>query len=281
MHLFWANQLTSTSAPRLLYSAYRNGVWTPEEVAFDYPPYGTNSNPQTWASAQVGNDGQVYAIAQYVHYNLYTYQAKRTTAGWPAKVVPDTGLMDAYQWILGDRDGAVRRFITRYEYGTYHGYYSYWRDGTYLIQDALMPFDTRNTSGQLDAGNNLHVYWRAEVPVPGGQVMGLYHQCFDPAMTPAGGPELLTGQDATAASLLPAADEAGRWSLAWQMVATGEAKLGVWQGCQRQKILSVPPDPATPWPPFQALFSRTPNRWCGVWRTGSGVYQVRCGEMLW
>ena len=187
--------------------------------------------------------------------------------------------MDVNNWMLGDRDGAVRRFTTRYENQQYRGYYSYWVDGTYLIKDAPLPFVPRNTYGQLDAGNNLHVYWRAEVPVPGGQVMGLYHQCFNSAMVPASEPELLTGQEATTASLLPAADEAGRWTLAWQMAATGEAKIGVWQGCQRHKVVGVSSDKTTPWPPFTALFSQVPNRWCGVWKTGTTAYRARAAQI--
>jgi hypothetical protein len=60
---------------------------------------------------------------------------------------------------------------------------------------------------------------------------------------------------------------------------TGEAQIGIWQGCQRQKVMSVPPDPATPWPLALALFSQEPNRWCGVWKAGTSGYRVRCAEI--
>jgi hypothetical protein len=278
LHLFWLNKLTSDSTPRLLYSTFRNGAWAAEEEVAAYPGYGFY-DVHASAIGQVDQGGQVYAIVQYVTINQYTYQAKRTASGWQLKAVPDTGTLDLNDWMFGDRDGAVRRFITRYQNSAYHGYYSYWLDGSYRIKDAPLSFVPHSTFGQLDAGNNLHVYWRAEVPVPGGQVMGLYHQCFDPNMAPASGPELLTGQETAGATLLPAADESGRWTLAWQM-GSGQAKIGLWQGCQRQKTMGVLPDLATPWPPFQALFSQVPNRWCGLWRAGTTAYRMRCAQIV-
>jgi len=116
------------------------------------------------------------------------------------------------------------------------------------------------------------------VPIPGGEVTGLYHACFDPNMVPGGAPQLLTEQMAVVPPALGAADEDGRWSLTWRLATTGAMKIGVWRGCERRALVDVPSENMPTSLPIQTMLSRTPNQWCGLWRATSSQYLVRCAE---
>ena len=119
-----------------------------EEDVYDYPVASVGPGVM-----QIDQTGQVYTIFWYNGLYTYSYQAKRTLSGWLARAVPNTGSLDTAHWFLGDQDGAVRRLLSRYQNGQYHGYYSYWRDDSYLITDTLLPFATARplrTIGRLE-----------------------------------------------------------------------------------------------------------------------------------
>lgn len=275
IHLLWLNKLTSSGPVRLLHSAYNGSSWSDEEAVFSYP----TSASQPSGALQVDRDGTLYAIVQYNHYDSVLYQARKGAGGWQARLVPDTSLADIDMWALGDRDGGVRRFVSRYEGGDYRGYYSYWLDAAFRVTDAPFSPAPHGRAGDLDDDANLHVYWTESVPVPGGVGDGVFNACFGRDLRQLTPPQLLTARMAVTPPAVSAADDSGRWSLAWRLAESGQVEIAVWRGCQLQVIELAPLQGTPSATPIQAMLSRTPNRWCGLWDLGYDRYAVRCADV--
>lgn len=143
--------------------------------------------------------------------------------------------------------------------------------------------DNRKTNGkvsdrdsQLDGLNNLHVFWSGAVPVPGGSVTGLYHQCFVNNQTWET-PQVLTGQEALAGSAVKASDGNGGVALAWRQGT--KVYLTLWDGCTQTARKTVPL-PGSNWNLRAVALSDNPQKVCLLLSPlYSSTYNVICAEI--
>ena len=273
LHLMWLNQLTSNDPRRILYAAFRDGEWSADEEVYRASASYIN---QLWAAPQVNEYGQVQAAMTFVNLNLYPLHALRTAQGWspPAAIPSDLWLMS----VLADRTGGVHLYTEGLSPRI--AGYSYWREEAFVVQNQSTGVDLRYRQTLLDAGHNLHIYWTAAVPIPGGQVTGLYHQCLDSNLnlTP---PEVLSGASA-AGDVAAAADETGRAVLTWRETASGRVRATMWRGCLQSERATFPEAAAAGWHPLALSLSGTPNMLCGLTKqSGFAIgYAVQCVRLL-
>ncbi|RME39240.1 MAG: hypothetical protein D6793_01375 [Thermoflexia bacterium] len=131
-------------------------------------------------------------------------------------------------------------------------YYSYWRDGQFITRDRFAGYlKVYGRETQLDGQNNLHIFWKDPVPIPGGQVTGLYYQCLSQNLT-ASLTETLSGYSSVY-EVVKGAGYTGWVALAWRESEEGNqrVRVGVWNGCTRMYLKTVPG--ASGWKELEAV----------------------------
>ena len=154
--------------------------------------------------------------------------------------------------------------------------HSYWHDGGFTVRDQPVTVRVYGRSTQLDSLGNLHIYWSDLTAIPGRNITALYHQCVESSAQPLTA-EVPSGELAIS-DYVGAADTAGRFALAWRD-ETGAVRLGVWRGCARQVIRSVPLPPGSNWQLRALALGATPDAACLLLERTSypTQYAVVCG----
>ncbi|MFN3763856.1 MAG: hypothetical protein ACK4WK_11745, partial [Anaerolineae bacterium] len=175
LHFLWWNRKTSNDPPRMLYASFSGTGWTPEEEVFQ-------SGPSTSLQGMVHLDasGRVHATMLECSFWLCnTYHTVRSGNWQTAVQIPHPQYSG---WVWPDRWGGVHFYGNDYSTPP-KLYYSYWRDGQFLTRDYFAGYlKVSGRETQLDGQNNLHIFWKDWVPIPGGQVTGLYYQCLSQSL---------------------------------------------------------------------------------------------------
>jgi hypothetical protein len=231
IHLVWRNWLGSGIAKphRLLYSSFNGTHWTPEEEVARF-----DNNYSLRALIHSGQQGEVHVEIIWSLIATHVYHTTRSQSGWsiPVEVKPvhTTSLI----WV--DMQGGIHFYGDDYS-GKVH--YSYWKNDAFLVTDRTMEGRVYSRSSQMDGFNNLHLFWSGQVPVPGGQVNGLYHQCLEDNRI-FGPQEVPSGSLAISGSVPRASDRVTQIGLAWKEAQSGKVRLGIWQGCTSFGIRTIP-----------------------------------------
>jgi hypothetical protein len=239
MHLLWRNRETSNAPYRILYATFEGGQWTPEEVVFQ-----SRYSPLIYrlqGIAKPGFSGVVHAaIVDCGLFSCDAYYTSRRDAWKPATQIDNFQfalLEGPYGKAWPDSLGGIRLYVNNNNYDLY---YSYWQNGQFLVRNR--PVGRVKIAGRetLSDGNNLHIFWLDKVPISGGEVTGLYHQCLDDNLTsyPV---EVLSGYNPVQ-KVVGSTDYFGFAALAWEESegSTARIRLGIWNGCSRLYLKTVP-----------------------------------------
>lgn len=278
LHLLWLNRETTQSPYRTLYAAFRDDVWSSEEEV--YRSSYTASTLEGMVHLDASSQVHATMVDSYVFSGSVAH-AVRGGPGWSQPVV--LLLPDHSTWIWPDQQGGVRFYGNDYETPP-NLYYSYWQNGQFATLDQCGPDRVSVSVGrktQLDGQNNLHLFWSEAVPIPGGQVTGIYHQCIDSALEVTS-QALLT--DDQYASIYDAVKATGfaRWTaLAWREDYGTRIRLAMWNGCSRTDLKTVPFLEGD-WTVKALAVSDTPGKVCvlGYMYDYPACYNVVCADIL-
>lgn len=273
IHLLWLNQETSNKPRRLLYATFTDKKWTSEEEVFQA------SNLYHYLDGMVHTDtsGLIHATMIECYLSCYPYHTVRRGVWQPAIKIE---LPEHVKWIWPDQRGGVHFYGN--DYSTPRKlYYSYWQNGQFLIRDRFVGhLDLRNKDTQLDGRNNLHIFWKDWVSVPGGQVIGLYYQCLSQDLT-LSSVEVLSGQSSVN-KLVKGAGFFGWVALAWQETERDVMRLriGVWDGCSRIYLKTCPK--GNEWKDLLAVaVSENPGKVCVLGRRSyfPDILELVCAQI--
>lgn len=240
IHLLWDNELSYSGPMRLMYAAFDGQSWSPEEEVYRSSGY-SNLSGQLRVDAQ----NRVHVLISTSE--GYFYSA-RNPSGWAplAAINPSDQItfVSWFQWL--DRNGGARFYSYGYPSSSY---FLYWFNGAFRGQAQPFAGTLWGRSTLLDGVDNLHTYWTADIPVPGGTVYGVRHQCLSPGLS--WGPEtVLSGQESIGNGVWTAESGAGRSIFAWMVYRSSEVSLVTLRGCGPavlQKVPLGPPPVSSSW----------------------------------
>ncbi len=255
IHLLWHNELIPGGTTRVLYAAFRNDAWTPEEEVYrsPYNYFRLIGVPRTDSA------GRLYALITNTPYNGQVYYITRGASGWQTPIFVINTPSSASFIAEADWSGGVHIYEDQSATPPLM-WYSHWRNGSFVVQNRPISGLINRHEAALDGLNNLHLFWIDYVPVPGGSVYGLYHQCLkdNRDLLPA---EIASDQQAVSAPII-AADERSRVAAVWNEYDPKRVRLAVWTGCDRTDATTVAPLSGTNWSPRAVTISATPERVC-------------------
>lgn len=235
IHLVWYNELNFGGPYRLMASSFDGNQWTGASELVRY----TNNSAN--AAINVNTDGElnvVYGVPGIISTSYFYTQ--KSSSGWTTAQSIDPKLSYPYSLtkVMPDQAGGVKLLIRNWNDTTLC--YSYWKDNRILQQ--LIPLGTISTSSNsiLDSEGNWHFYRTGSVPIPGGNVTGIYHQCATSTLE-LGAEEVLTG-DVNVSDYSVTRDNNGKTVISWTN-QTSENKvlnLEIFQGCEFLKHIEYP-----------------------------------------
>lgn len=268
-HLLWRNWLGSgvTNPYRLMYARYTGGLWTPEEEVY-------RTSDQQQGMVRVNPAGEVHVTSAGGIFSTIAQHFVRTPSGWtaPENITPSHNIY----WVWPDILGGVQFYGESYDQTTF--YHTAWLNGAQHtdvlpgIGDYLLWKDT-----QLDGENNLHIFERTQVPIPGGTVYGITHRCLthDLLWTDE---QVLSGETDTASPLVKAEDGYGKIALAWQESTGNLVHIAVFKDCTLAKTAQVTLPLDKSWTLEASALGQTPSAFCLLARRmyASTEYLVQC-----
>jgi hypothetical protein len=267
LHLLWKNTLVASSPSRLLYSSFNGAAWQPEEVVYTAP----SSSYSVQGMVHFGPSDVVHTTVVAGFLSTHVYYTTRTSTSWttPAEIVPGR----APSLIWPDQAGGVHLYSDDYAGSVY---YSYWRNSQFSVDNRQTSGKVTGRDSQLDGLNDLHIFWSESVPIPGGSVTGLYHQCFVNTQTWET-PQVLTGQESLVGSAVKASDGNGGVALAWRQ--GNKVQLTLWNGCVQTARKTVPL-PSGNWNLRAVALSDNPKKACLLLSPlYTSTYNVICAEI--
>jgi hypothetical protein len=269
IHLVWRNWLGAgiENPHRLLYSSFNGNQWTAEEVVarLDY---------EHQAMVHSGALGEVHVTYVPVFFFSNIYHTTRTETGWsnPVEVKPvhTTGL------VWPSMQGGIHFYGDDY-LGNMH--YSYWQNGVFQVNDRTIEGRVYGRKSVLDGLNNLHLFWTGQVPVPGGQVNGVYHQCLEGNQT-FGPQEIPSGSQAISGIVASASDQNSKIGLSWKEAESGQVRLATWDGCVAGGMRTIPFPEELNLELAALALSADPGRICAISRVlYTNTHIVLCAEV--
>ena len=229
IQLVWRNWLGAgiENPYRLLYSSFNGNEWTPEEEV-------VRSTYELQAMVHSGDVGDVHVTYAGSIFFTKIYHTIRSQTGWSAPV--EVKPVHTTSLIWPSMQGGIHLYGDDYS-GSVH--YSYWKNGGFEVNDRTIAGRVYGRKSVLDGVNNLHLYWVGQIPIPGGQVTGVYHQClennqfFQPQETPS-------GVQAISGNVASASDQTTRIGLSWKETNSGRFRLATWDGCGPAGVRTIP-----------------------------------------
>lgn len=228
LHLIWYNELSFGGPYRLMADSYDNGQW---EIGQELVRYQYNSLN---VMMNVGSDGSVnvvYGVPGIVFTNYYFTQ--KASGGWTPANNINLSLIYPYSLfkVQPDQSGGVGILIRNSNNSTI--YYSHWKNGNFSPN--LLPVGVINTTSAsfLDSQDNWHFFRTGSVPVPGGSVNGIYHQCMSSDLS-LGTEEAITGMN-NVSDYNITRDNNGKAVFSWTKLVNGKKVLAleIFNGCDR------------------------------------------------
>jgi hypothetical protein len=275
IHLAWRSDLGTgvTDRYRILYAQYDGGQWSPEEEVF-HDPYSLQALLHSGAQGGI-RIGAVVSTG-YFGFSSDLYDFQRTGLSWTSfgPFVP----AQPATWIWPDMTGGIRTYG---DSGQNSIKFSLWHDGQVVTNGQTANGGlVSNRQTQLDGQSNLHVFWTGQVPVPGGVVTGMFHQCLSSQLN-WGQATILSGSDNVAGLAGKASDYVSRVVLAYKVASTGEILLKLFDECNLIATATVPA------PEHMELsgmaLSNTPFRFCVLLRKlfTSNTFASICSEIMY
>lgn len=258
VHIVWKNSLNFGGPYRLMYAVWKNGTWSPEA---ELNSIATNSVSGLLSLDDTGQPRVVFSGYSDAYSTGY-YLCRPTSTGCSSKIqLPTTKYLTHYPFI--DHTGGVVIVSEGYQNGVKRIYYSYWKDSALLIDNHEISGTVNYRGGLIDRQNNINFYRSGSVPVPGGNVYGIYQQCL--ASNFAWGPDqVISGQSNVAISQFAA-------STGLNLVSGRQASYGspvvldVWENCVsiNTKTSTLPPPSTSSWGALASLASSdSPRKIC-------------------
>jgi hypothetical protein len=261
IHLLWYNQLAYGGKYRFMYASFDGSQWSSEvEIAqTDYQ--------LRYGLLNYDSQGDIEVV--YVTTNLFTrsyYLKELTPVGWSSAVDITPPMVNGLVvWNVWPDNLSGVRFLGRDLYSNI--VYSYWKDGGFQTSLQLLPAVTWSDSFVLDNLNIFHLFRIASVPIPGGSVSGLYHQCLDTALNWSS-EQVLTGQSSIGDDLALSWDNSGRVVFAWKTYGSADFNLSVMTGCNLPESKTshfTAPNPSIHWGHLNAIaLSNLPSKICAL-----------------
>jgi len=273
IHLLWQNSLTTSGPCRLLYANFSKDHWSGEEEAYRRE----GSCSFLFSSLQ----GMVHQADDTVYVTLLDggiYQTKFASQSWDSPTqIPS---QDYQHWIWPDQRGGVHIYGNDY-LSPPTLYYSHWRDGYFIEREKQASGEVNGRQTQLDGMNNLHIFWTGQVPIPGGTVTGLYHQCLDDDLN-LSSEQVLSGEQ-SAYSVIKAAGEGKSFALAWKESDANRIRVATWMGCDQTDLKTIPLSSDITWTPKSLAVSDNPHKLCVLVYTSGhypNYYATICVDIL-
>lgn len=271
LHLVWHNDLgVSEEQPyRLMYSRFNGETWSSEEEVY------RTKNSSVQAMPHRDLTGDIYISLLDGGYSTIAYQLEADGSSWMTSDPINPGHIT--QWTWPDMMGGIHFFGSDYQNKMY---YSYWRDGHFLVQNWQTSGTISGRQTQLDGQNNLHTFWTDSVPIPGGTVRGLYYQCLQSDHTWAS-EKVLSGNNYVLGLPIKAANTNSEIALTWEEKDMDSFVLRRWRKCEMISQQSVPSLLPTSQTLQTMALSNQPHRLCVVAKQDfTQIYSVVCAKLL-
>jgi hypothetical protein len=271
IHLLWHNDLGTgiTEHYRLIYAFFDGALWSSEEEVIR-----SEWDIQGWV--HLDDQGGVHVTSEGSIFGTIHFMS-RTNDGWTLPIELDP--VHSVSLVWPDMFGGVHFYGSSY-YPEWYIHHSYWHDGAFVINDQVAVGQLGSHDTQIDSLGNLHQFWRGQVPVPGGTVMGIYYRCLDSNLV--WGPESNpSGQAEVSSALFHGWDQLTHLALAWKEAVSGQVRLGVWNGCTQIDEKTVPfPGGTLRLEPSALAIRSNPNMICALAETdNSGGYVIVCATV--
>ena len=266
-HLLWRNSLGSgvPDPYRLMYARYANETWNPEEEI-----YRSNFAQQGMVTVDLSDNLHITS-AGITFFGTIRHFAQ-TPSGWATP--EEITVPHPISRIWPDRIGGIQFFGETSNTAFYH---TSWLAGQQNTDELPYTGYLSGSDTQLDGLNNLHLFRRAQVPVPGGTVYGVYHRCLTHELVWTA-EQVLSGETNTLAPLLKASDDYTQIALAWQNSTGNQVHIAVFEDCAltREATLTLPLE--NTWELEAIALSQNPPAFCLLARRmyTSTTYYSRC-----
>lgn len=238
IYFVWHNDLNLGGPYRILYAAWDGTQWGPE-----YELIGQGSSSSINGMTRLDKQGipTVAFIESDGFFSSNLYYQGWTGSGFSNRELIKKPTYATAAWL--DTSNGVRLFGDDSLNGSIR--YSYWKGGRFIVDNQAIPGKISPRYTFLDGTNNLHLYRSASVPVPGGNVTGIYHQCLKNDLSWS--PEVVLSGEAYIQKYVVAFDEQVNPLIAWSTNSSQTLTLTIWNGCSliKQRVLSLPPLPSS------------------------------------
>jgi len=272
LHLVWRSDfgVGTPNRFRLLYASFDGAAWSSVQEIYQTDAY--------YIQGLVHTDeaDHLHALIQRSYgVSASIFEITRTLSALSAPLQIDPGHLVDEAW--ADRSGGIHIFgqIAYPE----QLFYSYWKEGQFQVVGRQGTGYIGVYPTQMDEMGNLHLFYTANLPVPGGVVRGVIHQCVNTNLnwwereTPSGEADV-TGP------LMSGWDQNNRLGLAWKETNSGNIQLGVWNGCVKTNFASITFPQGKNWEVSSLAISSLPNKICAlVKEMFTSLYTVRCVEI--
>lgn len=276
IHLSWQNDLGSGTDKqyRLLYNTFANQTWGTEQELF------RNQYGGIASVFHVDGDDVLHLTFSFSDFfRSKYYQLTHTPSGWltsPVLDPPHAKSLSVYAWAPDQQTGV--RFYSGS--GRERFYYSYWQNDQFSPSEQEVQGKLRGRTLLLDRDGHLHNLWHDQVPVPGGTVRGLCHQCLEPELQ-WGAQVVLSGQSAADGVVATTAANRSQIIMGWWESATQQGWLTTWQGCKQVEKVALNLAKPGSEIPYALTLSHSPHKVCILTRRSSPVqYTVYCADLL-
>ncbi len=269
LHLVWRVYLGSsqTNPYRLFYAAFDGSKWSNPEELFQ------STDSYIFGVIYSGATDGFHALILNNHIvSPDIYDMTRTVSSWSSPTVIDPVHLVDSAW--PDSAGGIHIFGQTFNPQTL--YYSYWLNGQFAVSGRHGSGTLSNYPNHLDGSKNLHLFHTGSVPIPGGTVTGVFHQCIDTNLS-WGPQEFPSSQMAITSNLVHAGDMGSQFALAWKEQKSGRIQIGLWNGCASMGRQPAPIPSATQWEVESLAIDSAANQICVLvneWLTSR--YAVTC-----
>lgn len=233
IHLVWYNELNLGGPYRILYAKWDGTQWGSEIELI-----GQGKSSSVNGMVRLDNNGMPH-VAYIDSDGLFTtsifYQFWTGTGFSPSQKInrPNYG---SNIWL--DTSGGICLYGDMYPDKVI---YSYWKAGTFVDLERAITGQLSYRKGFLDGQNNYHLAKISSVPVPGGNVTGIYHQCLKNDLTWS--PEVILSGEVGVNNTVLAFDEKMEYITAWSQNDRQTIVINFWNGCEclGKKELPLPP----------------------------------------
>ncbi len=271
LHFVWRNWLgTGLENPyRLLYARFDGLHWNAEEEI-------VRTAYEMQAMVQTGEPREIHVTYVEPLFFSRIHQSKRTEKGWES--ISNVNPSHSVSLVWPDRFGGIHLYES-YNY-TNDLHYSYWLNGSFVIENSVFHGNLLGHESQLDGQKNLHIFWTGQVPVVGCQIQGLYYQCLSNSLL-ASPEEILSGETEITGPVIKASDNRSQIALAWKEAESGNIQLMIRNECSLGKTKSIPLPEGVNWEASALALSAAPKKTCVlVKQPYTSNYSGVCAEIM-